>query len=810
MSRYSILQGVGRQNRPTLDDINGVPQNWPEMWRKWPHLVIQGPSGQLAILPSPSGIGFENFNTGIRETEKGIASEYHAYPNIMCHKPIAFKHNHIIHWWKRTLDSVDTNPGWRWHPYENALHINGNGPQFDTNNDYDDYVIFDGNNNTLHMFASDRKEMGYGLPTQDGVLWSVSKTLSSIVYRYGNWTGQLPYVVQVSGLHYFPGKRMFGNPGENDEKFFFPDGRVPGVGAGVQGGIDYRIAQTSDPDDQMHGICDVIEHEGSIYYCTQQSVWANRIGMKGSFIYSAYYHNRQDEWGGGSTFGLANVDVTRGTQAEFDDPQMRVFAKHRGNLFMLQNNGKVFSVTPHAISKLADLKTDITGSVFGSGIKGGSLQETPQVADGSFSVPRAFRPFMTSFNNQLHAFLTYEMVNSTFETRTGTAVAKSSFSSSVQGVAWFTSHDGTNWSDRTSMLANASQSGIITPSGNNTQIATWKQTTAPFVHSALQNTNYPSGYGDSSPTSTGPELKPSGYRQATGRPTESSSRHQNDVDSGLVFGGDTDRLPIWTSGNMLDDAGTSFDQLKIKLDKGTISGFLYPTIVNYPSGYDYVDPSQLDGSTVPTDLLPEESGGFWGPFKQGAKGWDFTGVRGRHVTGYVDETDEKTNNHVLKLCFSDNPKQSTSSDQVASHFFELNKSSGWKQVNYVHWGGAFCGGYSPVDIHDPEVIIPSGSIDDPNPKPDLEKQWLKVKFRVIDFGFWDNVSMKFQYTTDDGINWKDGTIASGNLSPLSTSNKQTDPSGLIGGSHEIWWNYGKDIGRNRYFPSVRIRLRAEA
>ena len=804
MGRYAILQGVGLESRPTKTDAGSLDQNWPEMWRKWPHLVIQGPSGQLAILPPPSGAGSDGGGTGTEQTEQGIAHNYFAHPNLMCHKALTFRHNRILHWWKMAQNSVDTNPSWQWHPYINEAHLNGNGPDLDSNSNFDFYVINDGANNTLHMFGEDTHELGCSLSLQDGLLWSYTKTGNAITYRNGNWTGQLPFEVQASPKHLFTGMRAFGNPGENDEKFFFPDGRITGIGNGIQGGIDYRLAETSNPADQAQGICDVVEHQGSIYYCSQQAVWANRIGMKGSFIYSAYFDNRQDEWGGDSTFGLANVDTTRGSQAQFNDPQMRVFSKHRGLLYMLQNDGKVFTVDPHGITLLANLKTGISNSPYGSGIKGGSLQETPN-SPNPFPVPRAFRPFMISFNDQLHAFLVYEINSSTLQLQTGSPIAKGTTTGVGQGIGWFTSHDGVNWADRTALLKNASASGIITPSGNNVQEVVWNNTTAPFIHSALQNTNYPSGYGDTSPTIPGPELKPSGYRQATGRPTESSSRHQGGLAGGW---GDLDRLPIWTSGNMIDAPGTAFNALQIKLDKGTVSGFLYPTLVNYPSGYNYIEPSQLDGTTVPTNLLPVASGGVWGPFGQGAKGWDFTGVAGRHVTGYLNDDDEESNNHTLMLCFSDNPNDSQDQDQVASHFFELNKSSGWRQVNYVHWGGAFCGGYQKVDFYDPEIIIPSGSIDDPNPHIDIDRGWMRTKFKILDWAFWDSVKCRFEYTLDDGLNWHSATIASGSLSPLSTNTKQNDPSGVIGEQHEVWWDYKTDLG-NQFRPFVRIRMRAE-
>lgn len=810
MPRYAILQGVGHPSRPNFTDIGGSIEDWPEMWRKWPYLVIQAPSGQLAILPPPSGAGAVAGLTGRLNTEKGVSSKYYAYQGLLCHKPIAFKHNSIVHWWKRSLNEVESDPGWRWHPYENVAHKNGLGTAFDTNFDYDNHVIFDGYHNTFLLFGLSTVEIGCGgVAVQDGVVWGHSTDLP--LYEHGNWTGQQPF--QVSAGHYFPGLRMFGNPGDQaDEKFRIPDSNIQGIGAGIQAGIDYRATETADPSDESHMICDMVEYQGTIYYCSQTAVWAQRIGMKGAFIYAAYFVNDQASVGGDSSLGLAAL-TTRGSQAEFNDPQMRTFAKHQGSLYMLQNDGKVFTVDPHSITKIADLSTDIVNSPFGSGIKGGSLQETPLVGVGLFPSPRAFRPFMTSFNKQLHAFLTYEIDQTTFGIQTGTSVASPSFGSVVQGVGWFTSHDGVNWSDRTKQFASTPcQSGIITPSGNTVLVSEWNAITSPFIHSALQNTNYPSGYGNGAPLTAGTELQPQGYRQATGQPTETTSRHQNDVDSGKAFmGGDTDRLPIWTSGNVVDPPGTTFDALQLKLDYGSISGFLYPTIVNYPSGYNYINPNQLDGSTVPTNLLPAVSGGVWGPFQQGKKGWDYTGVTGKHVTGYVNMNDPETNNYTLKLCFSDNPPSTDqlSEKQVASHFFELTRASGWKQVNYVHWGGAFCGGYQSVDLYDPEVIIASGTIADPNPWIDPYREMARIKFQLLDWGYWDNVYCRFEYTTDDGLNWKHATISSGSLGPLSTNTKQADPSGILGGNHEIWWDYKADLGRHTWYPNVRVRMRAE-
>ncbi len=823
MARYAILKGVGTRIRPVLGI--GSQKNLPEMWRKWPHLVAQGPSGQLAILPPFSGFGSPNGVKG------GAASAYIAYNDVINHVSIAWKHNSCLHWWRHGLDTAGSDISMRFHPYKwEDQFTNGDILNFDDNSNFDFYTIEDGSNHTLHMFATQSVANGSpGISHQDGIFWA-NPAGQQPSYEFGNWTGQLPFEVQTSPLGKFPGMRMFGNPGSFEHSHFtFPAQQAAGnLSEGIQAWMSYRDA---DPGTQSNVLCDMIDFEGTIYYCTQTTVMAKRIGTKGSFIYMDFWDDRQAEFGGDTTFGLGGTDIDRGTQSLYGGPVPRKFAKHHVDgepkLFMLQGDGQVFEVDHASIKKTADL-TKLRNSPFGSGILGGAMQITPLVGQGLFGAPQAFRPYMVSFNNQLNAFLNYSTDNATFQTRTGTPVGKSVDGFNAQGVCWFTSFDGVNWTDKTEFLANASTSGIITPSGNTVQRATWDAITAPYIHSSFQNVPYPSGYGgrssipdernhvgEAAPIDRGDDslsvLKPSGYRQATGEPKETSSRHEDDVASGKAhMGGDTDRLPIWTSGNLQDAPGTAFDQLQIKLDKGTISGYMFPTIVNYPSGFAFVDPADLDLTSTPTNLLPESNGGVWGPFGQGTIGWDFTGVRRRHITGYIDEADEQTNNHELRLCFSDNPPADTivDSDQVASHFFALNKASGWRQINYAHWGGAFCGGYQAVDLHDPEVIIPSGSLDDPNPLVDPQNGRTRVKFKVLDFGFWDTVQCKFQYSIDEGLNWSDATV-SGSLE-VGTGTKQVDPSGIgVGRSDsEIFWLHEQDLGRG-VFQMPRIRMRAE-
>lgn len=832
--KYAIMQGNGSMARS-----NPAARYNPEAYRKHPHLVAQGPSGQLAILPPFSGTGTgtvfgDTVDSQVAEAER----TYHAYQQMMNHKPFAWRRNKLVHLWRTTLNSALSPASLIWHPYKNAyFHRNASCGTFDTNSTYNKHIVHDIDHGGTFYPRMPSVGGFAAIATPDSIYYCMQEDNTG-AYIYGNVSY---YASGVTEPTIFDGDPTcmqprlggFGNPGDfEDGRFVFPGDHGS---SDSQAAVFYSVTDTIDPGDETMAPCDIIEHEGSFYFCSQNRVWATRIGHKGSFIYSDYWDNRQDQVGD-STHGLALLDPDRGTQALFGGPQARVFAKHRGKLYMLQADGKVLEVLPGGLVLKKNLKTDGAlemKSPWASGIEGGSLQATPLSAAGQFPIPRVARPFLVSFNNQLHAFLNYEILSSTLEQQTGYPVAKGGEDGGLtaRGLCWFTSHDGVNWHDRTSMLGQVPTmaSGIITPSGNKVQVPTWEATTSPYRFSAFQNTNYPSGYGartgvpdanskfgfeasqqtgDRAPELRGSYeatvLEPSGYRQATGRATETLSRFAD------LPGRDLERLPIWTSGNLIDAPGTAHNALQVKLGKGSVSGFMYPTLVDYPSGFDYVDPSVLDGTTKPsvTDLLPAASGGFWAPWGQGARGWDYTGVGWRHTTGFVDESDSESNNHRLMLCFSRNPFGSVDngSNQTASHFWTLDKASGWHQRNYVHWGGAMIG-YSAVDLHDPEVIIPSGSFDDPNPFVDVLNNRVRIHFDVVDFGFWDSVNMKLEYTTDEGQNWHSCTV-SGSLGPLGTSSKEADPSGIFGQRHTVYWLYPQDVG-SQDFPLTRIRMRAE-
>jgi len=810
MSRYAILQGNGTLSRP------GSAENAPEAWRKWPHLMVQHPSGHLAILPAFSGIGGGGTKVGQAE---GDARFYHAYHMMMCHKPFAWANNKLVHSWRSNLNSAGTFQSLLWHPYEQQFaHQNPDGTNFDVNNNYDFHVMFDGfHNQDFYSIAAGPIGGFCALRTPDSAYYCVQLGNDSPDYIYGNSELRDPFLVDISPDLYFPDLRGFGNPGDFSDggHFKFPADNSFNA---HQAQISFTTADTSDPDTATQTPCDMIEHEGSYYFCTQQRVWCSRIGLKGAFIYSDFFEVEQDQLGN-STFGLANLSTFLGTEAKFNGPQARVFAKHRGELFMLQADGKLLLVKPGGLILRKDFKnaSPEIKSPYASGIVGGAMQKTPLVGAGSYPQPVVARPFLISFNDQLHAFLNYEITSTVLQQQTGLPVAKGAEgTANARGILWLTSHDGLNWADRTNSLEPLS-SGIITPSGNNQLLSSWESEIAPYRHSAFQNVSFPSGYGPrasfgetngfgaTAPIDRGDDsisiIKPSGYRQATGDPIELSR-----------FDDTSDRLPIWNSGLMADEPGTPVELLNITFGQGTISGYIYPTIVDYPSGYAFIESSQLDGVTKPTNRLPEASGGVWGPYAQGARGWDYTGVGWRHTTGYVDESDEQSNNHRLRLCFSNNPFNTTANiaNQTPSHFWELDKASGWHQRNYVHWGGA-CIGYQPVELYDPEVVIPSGSFDDPNPFVDFERKHVRVNFQVIDFGFWDKVKMKLEYTTDEGENWNACSI-SGSLGPLSTGTKQTDPSGVgadPASEHTVFWRWQDDLGPTRFYPLTRLRMRAE-
>jgi len=408
MARYAILKGAGTRIRATFGG------NDPEMWRKHPHLVAQGPSGQLAILPPFSGGGSTD------QTGTDAAAAYYAYTDMINHVSLAWKHNSCLHWWRLKLNEAGGDISMRFHPYQwEGRLTNGNIVNFDTNSNFDFETIEDGAHHTLHMFDQHSKENGSaGISHQDGIFWATPDQLGAQPsYEFGNWTGQLPFEVQASPLGKFTGMHMFGNPGDEDDSHFtFPAQNAPGgFSAGIQGFVFYNTG-TLDPATESHVLCDMIDFEGTIFYCTQTTVMAKRIGTKGSFIYMDFFDNRQDEFGGESTFGLSNVDTTRGTQGLHGGPVTRKFTKHHVNgepkLFMLQGDGKVFEVEHAGIRKLVDL-TELPASPFGSGIVGGFMQETPLFAAGQFGAPQAFRPYMVSFNNQLNAFLNYKISSST-------------------------------------------------------------------------------------------------------------------------------------------------------------------------------------------------------------------------------------------------------------------------------------------------------------------------------------------------------------------------------------------------------------
>ncbi|MHA2319948.1 MAG: hypothetical protein ACXAC6_19600 [Candidatus Hodarchaeales archaeon] len=823
MSRIFVAQGVGHNDRPTASPI----ANDPDQWRKWPYVLLwNAASGNIAQLTPPSGAGTAD------QFIVGHARKLHAFPHNCSHKPIAWKNNKLLTFWRDNLNNVNSDFTFSWHPYQqtDGIIVNGVNAQFDTNTDFNSHLVFDGRNYELAGFRITNIGGFQCINTADSIFWC--KQINEPGYIYGMIRGHFdsngrPFVVNPTVPEsYFPNLGNYGSPGILDTvKFETYQGATAGGFSSIQGGIDFKQTNASVgmPTDITLSPCDMIEFKGSWYVATQTAIWVTRPGTKGSFIVNEYWDNRQDEFGGDSALGLNDVDINRNISSKGSNEGMRSFVIHKDKLYVLVNTGKLFQVRPQGLISISDIKQ--VGTHFASGIVGGSYDITPLVAAGGFPAPQAFRPFCASFDNKIHAFLNYELTSTQLRNATGEGIAKASDSSNNgKGVCWFVSEDdGFTWTDLTSSLPT---SGILTPSGNIVNFGNWLQITSPYKFSGrFGPAVYPSSYGPQNvnelnhlgqiaPGPKGDDVFPSGFRQATGRPIEA--------------GGKEDRIPYWASGMLEDAAGTPFNSLSPALDKAVISGFMGPTLINYPSGFAYVETPGLSGvlnegtfnplNTTTFEFTigtpPPLGSGVWRAVAQGSKGWDFTGVRNRHIAGYVDY-DTEPSNPKLRLYFSDNTPGSVGgaldSAQSATSFYDLNRSFQWIQKNYVHIAGQMAG-YIPTDLYDPEIIIPSGSAADVNPKIDPFNKTAKIKFHILDWGKWSQCNVKLSYSIDGGQNWNDATV-SGQVSSLSTGTPVTDPSGLgfdTNQFHEIHWLYGDDIRTGEFLPNVRLRMRAES
>jgi hypothetical protein len=422
--------------------------------------------------------------------------------------------------------------------------------------------------------------------------------------------------------------------------------------------------------------------------------------------------------------------------------QTRSFAIHNGELYLLQGDGKVFEVHVAGLKQVGDIAQLTT--TWASGIYGGYVTEANQTAWGGAS---AYRCYMASFNNQLHAFINFR---STYKVAKGTDGS----STTGRGIFWATSFDGVNWTDQSPNLPG---SGIQATSGS---LANWLTDTIPYRISGFtgynRNTHNKWQAIASGKTLGFARCQPSGLRQHKMIPW------------------------IVNSGTMLDTEGTAFGSLHCPLNRGAISGFLFPTFVQKPDHF------RTYGS--PNQFRPEGIG---------ASGYDYTGCHNFHISGFADEEESK-----LKLLFTEDfHGQGT---WGASLLYELNKSSGWTRKNYLAKSNQL-NGLIPIDLYDPEILIPSGDLYNPNPRIDEVNETVSIDYKVYDWPYWSEVTTRLEYSINNGRTWN----YAGGQRAVSAGTKLTDPSGTIGGAGRIIWNYGDQLSHSTEYPNVQLRLRAQ-
>jgi hypothetical protein len=766
MARNFAAQGGGHLQRPTAD-------NSPAAWQEWPYIVIIGASGQIAQLLPPSG-----FATKIPDISD--VGDWHSHECSLAHSNLAWKRNKLIAAWSETLQTVGSMRPYAWNPQPQEAEKTNPNPTFtvDTNTDIADLVVADGYNWELWTDVLNRRDFGALLPIHDAILWR--NKLDEVQEHFGLYKGNEPER-QSDPTYSYAAHGALGNVGDAEDEGW---SRLPGSNAagGVgerQEGVSYDVGNY--PTNLNFNICEMIRHNDTFYYATQYAIAGFTLGCKGNFI----HHDYTDD----STVAVGSIT---GYQSRSETNQLkarpRSLSVFEDKIWMLDNDGKVFEIRPGGIIQKADLTT--LGTAWSSGIFGGQINRTPLA--GNWPGATAYRPLLRSFNKQLHAFLNF---------RTTFNIADGKGSDITQttghGICWFTSHDGVNWSDRTEMLPS---SGIITPSGNGAPLGSWLAEISPWKFSALQSTNFPSGYG-----AQPPEVNP--WSQSA--PEEASAEGQP---SGFK---QIDKIPFWASGQLNDAPFTTFDALDVPLQKGALSGHLFPTLVNYPSGYAGVDPASpgatnSDGVIIRPTILDVGAGGEWRAIGQGARGYDYTGCSNYHIAGLVDEDDSQDQR--LRLYFSRNfdGGDGASAPQVPTLFFDLTTSSGFIQKNEA-WKVGQLNGYIPIELHDPEVIVPSGDLREPNPFIMERDKMVRLQFITTDWGFWEPVDVKIHYSLDGGQNWLTPTI-SGFTSDLSTGSPVTDPSGMgidPNQKHTVYWLYDRDISKNEFFPRVQLRIRAE-
>jgi len=331
------------------------------------------------------------------------------------------------------------------------------------------------------------------------------------------------------------------------------------------------------------------------------------------------------------------------------------------------------------------------------------------------------------------------------------------------GIAWLKSSDLSSFVDNSASLPN---SGIVPPSGMTTneylgKIGTYKFSGYNNFDTVLNG--QPSG-------TTGPAVpcQPSGWLQASGIE------------------------PIWQgSGTFYDcDYDLSPDQWDVPMYYDVQTKFLYPTQTKEPIAF------------IPSGLQPS-----------GTKfeGWRWNGVHNYHVFGYKDQIEEKVHLFFSEdVLYNDEGDASLLSQDPPSQvlYYTLDSNENWEFKNQfrckrISW-------LEPTDMHEPSILLPSGSVVKRFPYEDRLNRVVYQPVRIYDWPFFDSVDLEVQYTTDYGLTWSNATphtTLSDSMSNIDTGSLSTDPSGIIGVEKMFAWDYTSDVGGGRV-DHVQFRFRA--
>lgn len=758
MARYWISAGIGKSIGGSNDMGHG---------RQYPPLVIFGPSGNAGVVLGMSGVASKRVvsNTELHQSELTFS-----------HVAVAWFRNEAFVSFRSSYAATGDDNAFAWQPYGQYDGQRANDTFTTSKKDFSNLVSFDGNN---------WKTIGYGnlgsvrthtagLSRANGIFWAVPHDGAQPTIKHGVYKGDDP-IFQVVGAEsgWIPLWGDYGSP-DGDPNYNLG---ADAAGSNIFAGIAYDINSSIS-----HNVMDMVDWNGTIYVAGQYYMAAfDPRGSRGSMI---YFDSASRELIESQTEAVTYTD--RATASFAGGGVSRSLALHNidgreTKLVMLSNDGKIYNVRPGGITQIADLTNLATP--WSSGVFGGSQGNSTSSWAGSKS---AYRCKLLSFNKQLHAFINFR---SSFR---NVNVSDASISSAGKGIMWATSHDGVNWSDRSDMLPS---SGIHSASGGGAiEAGMWKVMTSPYIFSAFTGPgttsfgpsgSYPEVYelGEGSgigSNSFGPGIQPaqpSGFSQPGPLPYLTNL-------SGVLLGVD--------QATLLDDVHASFESLQIPLRRAATSGYLFPTLIAYPEAFIYKDAN--------TNLATNKSNphAILVPSGTGVTGYDYTGCKNYHVAGHVDEQQQ-----VMRLIFTEDYEGTASPVKAGGTlYYELNATSGWTLKNELPETNQL-NGFVPCLLYDPEIIIPSGGVLNPNPNIDHVNKIVTVNYTLHDWPFYNKFKVKGEYTLD-GRTWatiqEDTEVTSGSAA--------SDPSGVTGQQNTFVWNYESDLGKNAFHSSVQIRLKA--